>query len=147
MSNTHDTAVECSLRACGKAISLASSGRVDVRGTVTKLAKPGASIKWTGGGCASFHTACWEEVEKAAKRRRRSAKPGTGVQGGAPMSAPEARLVRDAASTAEFHDSDAALAAKAKRIADLLRAGKHVVAFTGAGISTSAGIGDYRGLR
>ena len=33
----------------------------------------------------------------------------------------------------------------AKRAADSIRKSTHCVAFTGAGISTSSGIGDYRG--
>lgn len=37
------------------------------------------------------------------------------------------------------------MVAKAQRTAALVRAAKHVIVFTGAGISTSAGIPDYRG--
>jgi NAD-dependent SIR2 family protein deacetylase len=33
----------------------------------------------------------------------------------------------------------------AKRAADSIRASTHCAAFTGAGIATSSGIGDYRG--
>ena len=34
---------------------------------------------------------------------------------------------------------------KGREVAELIRLCKHVVVFTGAGISTAAGIGDYRG--
>lgn len=39
-----------------------------------------------------------------------------------------------------------ALQAKAAKLVDLLKVAKHAVIFSGAGISTAAGIGDYRGL-
>lgn len=35
---------------------------------------------------------------------------------------------------------------KAALFVELLRSANHLVVFTGAGISTSAGIGDYRGI-
>jgi hypothetical protein len=53
--------------------------------------------------------------------------------------------LRTALETAEYFDSAAEVTAKAKQAAELLRASAHACAFTGAGISTSAGIGDYRG--
>ena len=45
----------------------------------------------------------------------------------------------------EFEDSPADLAVKIKKLAHLVEESKHLVAFTGAGISTSASIPDYRG--
>lgn len=53
--------------------------------------------------------------------------------------------MKEAAKTAEYHDSSEQVEGESTRIARLLQAAKHCVAFTGAGISTSAGIGDYRG--
>lgn len=47
--------------------------------------------------------------------------------------------------TAEFFDSLSTVRAKAVSVAALLRSAQHACAFTGAGISTSSGIGDYRG--
>ncbi|KAJ3090870.1 hypothetical protein HK102_002417 [Quaeritorhiza haematococci] len=45
----------------------------------------------------------------------------------------------------EYHDSPEAVNRKARRLADLIRNSKHLIVFTGAGISTSAGIPDFRG--
>jgi len=61
------------------------------------------------------------------------------------LSEAEKSLVKEALKTAEFHDSLDTVNSEASRIADLIKNAKHCVAFTGAGISTSAGIGDYRG--
>ncbi len=44
----------------------------------------------------------------------------------------------------EFFDSPEELDAKVTRLAELVRNSKHFIAFTGAGISTSAGVPDYR---
>merc|ERR1719221_1164150 len=45
----------------------------------------------------------------------------------------------------EHRDKPDILAAKVERLANLVRASRHFVVFTGAGISTSAGIPDFRG--
>jgi mono-ADP-ribosyltransferase sirtuin 6 len=45
----------------------------------------------------------------------------------------------------ENFDSKRALAVKLKRLGDMVAASKHFVIMTGAGISTSAGIPDFRG--
>lgn len=44
----------------------------------------------------------------------------------------------------EFFDEEAVLLKKAKKMAQLIRDSEHMIAFTGAGISTSAGIPDFR---
>ena len=44
----------------------------------------------------------------------------------------------------EFFDSPEVLKAKIEKLALWIRSSEHMVAFTGAGISTSAGIPDYR---
>jgi len=45
----------------------------------------------------------------------------------------------------EHRDAPEVLEEKVKQLAELVRTSEHFVAFTGAGISTSAGIGDFRG--
>lgn len=47
--------------------------------------------------------------------------------------------------TTEEKSADEALDLKCKRLAELIAGSKHLVAFTGAGISTSVGLPDYRG--
>mmetsp|Transcript_111925 Transcript_111925/g.311083 ORF Transcript_111925/g.311083 Transcript_111925/m.311083 type:complete len:531 (-) Transcript_111925:99-1691(-) len=43
----------------------------------------------------------------------------------------------------EYVETEATLAAKAKELAKMIRAARNCVAYTGAGISTASGIGDY----
>ncbi|ESO94511.1 hypothetical protein LOTGIDRAFT_118322 [Lottia gigantea] len=61
------------------------------------------------------------------------------------MNEEEKLLVKEAAKTVEFFDSTDKIQTEASKVAELIRNSQHCVCFTGAGISTSAGIGDYRG--
>jgi NAD-dependent SIR2 family protein deacetylase len=51
---------------------------------------------------------------------------------------------RDEAGAKEFFDSEEAMKAKMATVAQALRRSKHAIVFTGAGLSTSAGIPDFR---
>ena len=86
-------------------------------------------VRWdarTGG--ATFHRACWESLRARTAPRA------------------FARALAAANETAEFFDAASSVRRAARRVAALMReAAGSTVAFTGAGISTSAGIGDYRG--
>lgn len=44
----------------------------------------------------------------------------------------------------EYFDSEAELHAKCQQLAEMISQARHVLAFTGAGISTGAGIADFR---
>lgn len=52
---------------------------------------------------------------------------------------------KDPEQVREFEADDATVDRQAKELAEMIRSAKHFVAFTGAGISTSAGIPDFRG--
>ena len=45
----------------------------------------------------------------------------------------------------EHYESPEQIRAKARQLAQMIRAANHVVFFTGAGVSTSTGIPDFRG--
>ncbi len=51
----------------------------------------------------------------------------------------------DPDTATERFDTAAVLSEKLDILADMIKASTHFVAFTGAGISTSAGIHDFRG--
>jgi len=53
--------------------------------------------------------------------------------------------IQDAEMIKELYDADDVLAEKVDALAEMVRSSRHFVAFTGAGISTSAGIPDFRG--
>jgi hypothetical protein len=54
-----------------------------------------------------------------------------------------ARPGYDAGDASEFRDSESTMLEKVKALADLLRQSSAVCVYTGAGISTASGIGDY----
>lgn len=120
-----------------------------------------------------FHATCWKDTREAAKctrctqlhawgvacapaRKRRRGEDEGGPAAAAPvlaMHADERRLL-----TAEDEETDTAVHEtaetfstatetddQARKFADMLRESDYTVAFTGAGISVSSGIPDYRG--
>jgi mono-ADP-ribosyltransferase sirtuin 6 len=118
----------CCWRACPAGGSVAAAdARVEVAVCAPEAAGASGVIAWSEGAMA-FHRDCWEA---AARQRKR-------------MSPTEKKLFGQASAIAERFDSRGELAAKAARAAALL-ADAVAIVFTGAGISTAAGLGDYRG--
>ncbi|WAQ96748.1 SIR1-like protein, partial [Mya arenaria] len=91
--------------------------------------------KWNDNGEGVFHRDCWAKLSDGAYGRSADLE----------LSELEIKLVKEARKTAEYHDSDDYITAEAKRIAQMIRNADYPVFFTGAGISTAAGIGDFRG--
>ena len=139
---TESEAVVCTLKRCSKVITPQTQKYVEIEAGLPERGLAGflhkSAISWKPSGEATFHETCWKEVLRNA--RVRNEKRAT-----IKMSSHERALLKEAAKTAEFHDSLDQVQRAAARIAALIRNAKHCTAFTGAGISTSAGIGDYRG--
>ena len=133
----------CSFRHCPEGLGFHSSEEhVEVQAAIPKRGFTAiistCMVTWSDDGAAQFHSSCWEEVLKASRiRNTKKAKYK--------MSSEEKLMVKDAAKTVEYHDAVEEIGKKAKRIAELIQQAQHCIAFTGAGISTAAGIGDYRG--
>ncbi|XP_060070664.1 NAD-dependent protein deacylase sirtuin-6-like [Ylistrum balloti] len=125
----------CHLKACklGGTVN-PNNGRVDVRGFTVK-AKPEFLANWDDDGVGVFHMVCWELLNDLAHKSEVTE-----------LCSQEKALVLEAEETAEFHQSVDALMADTTRIALMIKECKYPIAFTGAGISTSAGIGDFRGI-
>eukprot|EP01062_Namystynia_karyoxenos_P066304 TRINITY_DN60267_c0_g1_i1.p1 TRINITY_DN60267_c0_g1~~TRINITY_DN60267_c0_g1_i1.p1 ORF type:complete len:412 (+),score=92.71 TRINITY_DN60267_c0_g1_i1:72-1307(+) len=118
----------CRRRECGGEIG--DAARVEVAVNLSEDGAPaGGLVSWAADCALPFHRDCWQKVLH-------------GQAAGA-----ERGLLRLAAQTAEHFDSAEELEAKARQAADILRSRQRTVAFTGAGLSTSAGLGDYRGKR
>lgn len=119
----------CCLRSCSIPIE---EDRVEIVGNT--VGSDDYILDWDSKGGAVLHTDCWNQVLRNARMRRSK---------GATIKIPsvEKSLIKEAAKTAEFHDSQIIIQSKAKKIADLIVNAKYGIVFTGAGISTSAGIG------
>lgn len=122
----------CRRAACGAEVK-ASAARVEA--TVALAGSDGVggsgAVDWEDGADLTFHHECWQAL----------------VAEGPKLDARDSRLLRQAGDTLEKFDAADDFAEKARRAADILSRSKTAIAFTGAGLSTSAGLGDYRGKR
>jgi NAD+-dependent protein deacetylase sirtuin 6 len=80
-----------------------------------------------------FHLNCWEDVRKNSTARNLR------------IDKTELNLMNEVQETIERFDTLEQLRRNAQMIAEIMKQSSHVVAFTGAGISVTAGIPTYRG--
>ncbi|XP_059141160.1 NAD-dependent protein deacylase sirtuin-6-like [Physella acuta] len=133
---------ECCLHQClnsasSKVLSK-SDAFVKIRAFEPDRTTPLTVVNWDRGGVAKFHYQCWDKLLEAARQN--------GNAGQLRLTGAERNMVVEGAKTAEFHDADEKVEGEAAHIAEILLNSRNCIAFTGAGISTAAGIGDFRGL-
>ena len=127
-----DTTKCCLISCCGNVNE--NEDRVEVKTCNMNTTKKKYVVSWSVRGEAVFHRICWDNVLRNA--RVRNPKNATIL-----INSEEKLMIKEAAKTAEYHDSEIKLNESAFKIASLIRKANYCVAFTGAGISTSAGIG------
>ncbi|XP_056019592.1 NAD-dependent protein deacetylase Sirt6-like isoform X3 [Ostrea edulis] len=138
MATGRDDAREkkCAVVACDKCLISQTDGRVDVRAfIVPKGKRSGFHVNWDDNGFATFHEDCWFDLKSSYKSQESN------------LTKEEKEMVKEAIKTAEIHNSYDKVQREAEHIANLIKNSKYCIAITGAGISTAAGIGDYRGIR
>lgn len=133
--------MKCSLKSCQLQIDHEEDAWVKIRLRLSCASRKAEIGKWPvdvhqHNGVCSLHRSCWQQLVDD---------DGAGSSG-TPHGRIFAKRLREAEETAEIFDGRSTVEDQAKQLAVLLRNAKHAVVFTGAGISTSAGIGDFRGL-
>ncbi|CAL1541092.1 unnamed protein product [Lymnaea stagnalis] len=129
---------ECALKQCLKRSPINSmESRVEVKSFEPKSKSQTMLVNWKEGGAANFHYSCWDALLKSAADAYRPSQFH--------LSDLERTMILEARKTAELFDSHAKICGNAAHIAEILKVSHNCIAFTGAGISTAAGIGDFRG--
>lgn len=126
----------CCFKQCSESTFTDSCSSVEVKTTFPhgfKKKKLVLAVSWSANGEAIFHEQCWKNLLKCARARSKKSV--------IKLANEEKELIKEANKTAEYHDSMERLKDSATRIGELILNAKHCVVFTGAGISTSAGIG------
>ncbi|KAI8772806.1 NAD-dependent protein deacetylase Sirt6 [Biomphalaria glabrata] len=134
-----ETNFKCNYSLCPKKFILSENeARVQVRAFEPKSPVKLLAVNWQENATAVFHYDCWETLLRAAKH--------TDSQDQTYLSLTEIEMILEAKKTAEYFDSLERVQAQALHIAEIIRKSQYCIAFTGAGISTAAGIGDFRGV-
>ncbi|KAJ4458796.1 putative NAD-dependent protein deacetylase SRT1 [Paratrimastix pyriformis] len=92
-------------------------------------------------GHVSLHRGCWTKLQPMKTGSAWTTQDATLA-----CTPQEVQVLRQAEQAMEIHDSERDIDAKAVEACSILLRSRNMIAFTGAGISTTAGIGDYRGL-
>ena len=117
-SSAAEASVKCSLKSCERKDDLKVQDRVEVKTYSPPAQTRDLKVNWTAEGYANFHLECWKELTS-----------DTPAAGSVP--AVEAKMIEEAAKTAEYFESPDNIDQKAKHIAQLLQSAKHAIAFTG----------------
>lgn len=139
----------CALRMCGKALDREHRAMVRVRcAEAGALAGEAATVvAWDAAGGAVLHRECWDVATAALPRAASGAR--TALIGGPRLrlrvGSAERGALTAADRTAEHFDAGVVVRDKARAAAALLARAHRCVVFTGAGVSTAAGIRDFRG--
>ena len=135
---------------------------------MSKAKRQALVVQWDTKEDAFFHKNCWErivkeavgeavgEAERPRKRQRkmselthhRKEEEAASVPARPPpnvLTPSDKLLILEVSDTAERFETATSMRSKAKIIADLIRTSSHTVVFTGAGISSAAGMPTYRG--
>ncbi|XP_060065367.1 NAD-dependent protein deacylase sirtuin-6-like [Ylistrum balloti] len=157
----------CCLKMCSNKSLKPSDNKVHVRAPYQRKeggfnAKEAEMLAvWDVNGEAKFHMKCWKTMREAATKKSKSdnnlqnsnnvksnnhVTPENQGSCNTHITELEKLLVAEASLTVEFYNSDVTLKREAKRIASMLRKCKYSIVFTGSGISTPTGAGDYRGI-
>jgi len=148
----------CGLKSCESRGIDEKMARVEVKAAVPKTKRGKRTfdgtfcVEWRSNGEAAFHPECWNSLVSASFKRKqktnaRQALPLESEIGNKKLTLNvlEKAMIKDAKKTEEIFDDDACIQQKAKHVSNLIKASRSCIFFTGAGISTAAGMGDFRG--